>query len=84
MTWRGENAIQFGGALRPEKAANESALAKTMFEEWMASSGHRAIMLKNLNDIQVALGIGIGVDDYQGSTRSGVTIGMLMLGQLKP
>jgi uncharacterized protein YabE (DUF348 family) len=72
--WRGENALQLGSALS----------AYSLFNEWMNSAGHKAVMMKNLDNLQVAVGIGLNDKAIETTFRNGVTVAMLELVQPKP
>ncbi|HFU3788125.1 TPA: G5 domain-containing protein [Streptococcus suis] len=82
--WRGENALQLGAALGASKASDEARLANSLFSEWMRSAGHKAVMMKNLDNLQVAVGIGINDKAIESTFRNGVTVAMLELVQPKP
>lgn len=82
--WRGENALQLGTALSASKASDESSIANSLFNEWMNSSGHKAVMMKNLDNLQVAVGIGLNDKAIETTFRNGVTVAMLELVQPKP
>lgn len=82
--WRGENALQLGTALSASKASDESSIANSLFNEWMNSSGHKAVMMKNLDNLQVAVGIGLNDKAIETTFRNGVTVAMLELIQPKP
>lgn len=82
--WRGENALQFGTALTARMAANETELASDLFDEWMRSAGHKAVMMKNLDDLQVAVGIGLNDKAIETTFNQGVTVAMLELVEPKP
>ncbi|HEL1584990.1 TPA: G5 domain-containing protein [Streptococcus suis] len=82
--WRGENALQFGTALTARMAANETELASDLFDEWMRSAGHKAVMMKNLDNLQVAVGIGLNDKAIETTFNQGVTVAMLELVEPKP
>lgn len=82
--WRGENALQLGAALSAYSAIDESSIANSLFNEWMNSSGHKAVMMKNLDNLQVAVGIGLNDKAIETTFRNGVTVAMLELIQPKP
>ncbi|HEM2793031.1 TPA: G5 domain-containing protein [Streptococcus suis] len=82
--WRGENAIQLGTALSASKASDEVRLANGLFSEWMRSAGHKAVMMKNLDNLQVAVGIGLSDKAIETTFRDGVTVAMLELVEPKP
>ncbi|HFI0292416.1 TPA: G5 domain-containing protein [Streptococcus suis] len=82
--WRGENALQFGTALTARMAANETELASDLFDDWMRSAGHKAVMMKNLDNLQVAVGIGLNDKAIETTFNQGVTVAMLELVQPKP
>ncbi|WP_029175747.1 G5 domain-containing protein [Streptococcus suis] len=82
--WRGENALQLGTALTARMAANETELASDLFDEWMRSAGHKAVMMKNLDDLQVAVGIGLNDKAIETTFNQGVTVAMLELVEPKP
>lgn len=82
--WRGENALQLGSALSAYSAIDESSIANSLFNEWMNSSGHKAVMMKNLDNLQVAVGIGLNDKAIETTFRNGVTVAMLELIQPKP
>ncbi|WP_105150014.1 G5 domain-containing protein [Streptococcus suis] len=82
--WRGENALQLGTALSASKASDEVRVANSLFSEWMRSAGHKAVMMKNLDNLQVAVGIGLSDKAIETTFRDGVTVAMLELVQPKP
>ncbi|NQI33305.1 LPXTG cell wall anchor domain-containing protein [Streptococcus suis] len=82
--WRGENAYQLGTALSAYSAINEIHLANSLFTGWMESEGHKAVMMKNLDNLQVAVGIGLNDKAIEGTFNQGVTVAMLELVQPKP
>ncbi|HEL2278368.1 TPA: G5 domain-containing protein [Streptococcus suis] len=82
--WRGENALQLGTALSASKASDEIRVANSLFDEWMRSAGHKAVMMKNLDNLQVAVGIGLNDKAIETTFRDGVTVAMLELVQPKP
>ncbi|HFR3894711.1 TPA: G5 domain-containing protein [Streptococcus suis] len=82
--WRGENALQLGTALSAYSAIDESHIANSLFNEWMNSAGHKAVMMKNLDNLQVAVGIGLNDKAIETTFRSGVTVAMLELVEPKP
>ncbi|HFI0101431.1 TPA: G5 domain-containing protein [Streptococcus suis] len=82
--WRGENALQLGTALTARMAANETELASDLFNEWMRSAGHKAVMMKNLDNLQVAVGIGLNDKAIETTFNQGVTVAMLELVEPKP
>ncbi|HEP1805960.1 TPA: G5 domain-containing protein [Streptococcus suis] len=82
--WRGENALQMGAALSAYSAINESRIANNLFTEWMNSAGHKAVMMKNLDNLQVAVGIGLNDKAIETTFRNGVTVAMLELVEPKP
>lgn len=82
--WRGENALQLGSALSAYSAIDESRIANSLFNEWMNSSGHKAVMMKNLDNLQVAVGIGLNDKAIETTFRNGVTVAMLELVEPKP
>ncbi|HEM5503532.1 LPXTG cell wall anchor domain-containing protein [Streptococcus suis] len=82
--WRGENALQMGSSLSAYSAINESRIANNLFTEWMNSAGHKAVMMKNLDNLQVAVGIGLSDKAIESTFRNGVTVAMLELIQPKP
>lgn len=82
--WRGENALQLGSALSAYNAINESRIANSLFTEWMNSAGHKAVMMKNLDNLQVAVGIGLNDKAIETTFRNGVTVAMLELVEPKP
>ncbi|MDE1695059.1 G5 domain-containing protein [Streptococcus suis] len=82
--WRGENSDQLGTALSASKASNEVYIANTLFSTWMRSAGHKAVMMKDLNNLQVAVGIGLSDKAIESTFRNGVTVAMLELIQPKP
>ncbi|CYV57201.1 G5 domain-containing protein [Streptococcus suis] len=75
--WRGENALQLGSALSAYSAIDESSIANSLFNEWMNSAGHKAVMMKNLDNLQVAVGIGLNDKAIETTFRNGVTVAML-------
>ena len=79
MGWRGENALQIGESLGVKQAANEVVLAQNLFNQWMNSDGHRAVMMRNETGIEVAVGIGFGAKAYDTTLEDGVTVAMLEL-----
>ncbi|MFX3887528.1 G5 domain-containing protein [Streptococcus suis] len=82
--WRGENALQLGTALSASKASDEVRVANSLFSEWMRSAGHKAVMMKNLDNLQVAVGIGLNDKAIETTFRDGVTVAMLELVEPKP
>ncbi|MGU8062779.1 G5 domain-containing protein [Streptococcus suis] len=82
--WRGENALQLGSALSAYSAIDESSIANSLFNEWMNSAGHKAVMMKNLDNLQVAVGIGLNDKAIETTFRNGVTVAMLELVEPKP
>ncbi|HFR3653355.1 TPA: G5 domain-containing protein [Streptococcus suis] len=82
--WRGENALQMGAALSAYSAIDESDIANGLFTEWMNSAGHKAVMMKNLDNLQVAVGIGLNDKAIETTFRNGVTVAMLELVEPKP
>ncbi|HHT7719953.1 TPA: G5 domain-containing protein [Streptococcus suis] len=82
--WRGENALQLGSALSAYSAIDESRIANSLFNEWMNSAGHKAVMMKNLDNLQVAVGIGLNDKAIETTFRNGVTVAMLELVEPKP
>ncbi|HFI0419619.1 TPA: G5 domain-containing protein [Streptococcus suis] len=82
--WRGENGLQLGTALTARMAANETELASDLFSEWMRSAGHKAVMMKNLDNLQVAVGIGLNDKAIETTFNQGVTVAMLELVEPKP
>ncbi|HEP1815636.1 TPA: G5 domain-containing protein [Streptococcus suis] len=82
--WRGENALQMGSSLSAYSAINESRIANNLFTEWMNSAGHKAVMMKNLDNLQVAVGIGLSDKAIESTFRNGVTVAMLELVEPKP
>ncbi|CYV33464.1 LPXTG cell wall anchor domain-containing protein [Streptococcus suis] len=82
--WRGENALQLGTALSASKASDEIRVANSLFDEWMRSAGHKAVMMKNMDNLQVAVGIGLNDKAIENTFRDGVTVAMLELVQPKP
>lgn len=82
--WRGENALQMGSSLSAYSAINESRIANNLFTEWMNSAGHKAVMMKNLDNLQVAVGIGLNDKAIETTFRNGVTVAMLELVEPKP
>ncbi|MGQ7470702.1 G5 domain-containing protein [Streptococcus suis] len=82
--WRGENALQMGSSLSAYSAINESRIANNLFDEWMRSAGHKAVMMKNLDDLQVAVGIGLNDKAIETTFNQGVTVAMLELVEPKP
>ncbi|HHT7733622.1 TPA: G5 domain-containing protein [Streptococcus suis] len=82
--WRGENALQMGAALSAYSAIDESDIANGLFTEWMNSAGHKAVMMKNLDDLQVAVGIGLNDKAIETTFNQGVTVAMLELVEPKP
>ena len=82
--WRGENALQLGSSLSASNAIDESRIANNLFTEWMNSAGHKAVMMKNLDNLQVAVGIGLNDKAIETTFRNGVTVAMLELVQPKP
>ncbi|HFI0150589.1 TPA: G5 domain-containing protein, partial [Streptococcus suis] len=84
QAWRGENALQMGTGLRARSASNEIELADDLFSIWMRSEGHKAIMMKNLDNLQVAVGIGLNDKAIETTFNQGVTVAMLELVQPKP
>ncbi|HEM5051151.1 TPA: G5 domain-containing protein [Streptococcus suis] len=82
--WRGENALQMGSSLSAYSAINESRIANNLFTEWMNSAGHKAVMMKNLDNLQVAVGIGLNDKAIETTFNQGVTVAMLELVEPKP
>ncbi|HEM6242959.1 TPA: G5 domain-containing protein [Streptococcus suis] len=82
--WRGENALQMGSSLSAYSAINESRIANNLFTEWMNSADHKAVMMKNLDNLQVAVGIGLNDKAIETTFRNGVTVAMLELVEPKP
>ncbi|MFM0842285.1 G5 domain-containing protein [Streptococcus suis] len=82
--WRGENALQLGTALSASKASDEVRVANSLFSEWMRSAGHKAVMMKNLDNLQVAVGIGLSDKAIETTFNQGVTVAMLELVEPKP
>ncbi|HHT7794674.1 TPA: G5 domain-containing protein [Streptococcus suis] len=82
--WRGENALQMGAALSAYSAIDEIDIANGLFTEWMNSAGHKAVMMKNLDNLQVAVGIGLNDKAIETAFRNGVTVAMLELVEPKP
>ncbi|MBY5025009.1 G5 domain-containing protein [Streptococcus suis] len=82
--WRGENALQLGTALSASKASDEIRVANSLFDEWMRSAGHKAVMMKNLDNLQVAVGIGLNDKAIETTFNQGVTVAMLELVEPKP
>ncbi|HFR3749062.1 TPA: G5 domain-containing protein [Streptococcus suis] len=82
--WRGENALQLGSALSAYSAIDESRIANSLFTEWMNSASHKAVMMKDLDNLQVAVGIGLSDKAIESTFRNGVTVAMLELIQPKP
>ncbi|MGQ7662302.1 G5 domain-containing protein [Streptococcus suis] len=82
--WRGENALQLGTALSASKASDEVRVANSLFSEWMRSAGHKAVMMKNLDNLQVAVGIGLNDKAIETTFNQGVTVAMLELVEPKP
>lgn len=82
--WRGENAYQLGTALSAYSAINEIHLANSLFTGWMESEGHKAVMMKDLDNLQVAVGIGLNDKAIETTFRNGVTVAMLELVEPKP
>ena len=82
--WRGENALQLGSALSAYSAIDESRIANSLFNEWMNSAGHKAVMMKNLDNLQVAVGIGLNDKAIETTFQNGVTVAMLELVEPKP
>ncbi len=82
--WRGENALQMGAALSAYSAIDEIDIANGLFTEWMRSAGHKAVMMKNLDDLQVAVGIGLNDKAIETTFNQGVTVAMLELVEPKP
>ena len=82
--WRGENSLQLGSALSAYSAIDERRIANSLFNEWMNSAGHKAIMMKNLDNLQVAVGIGLNDKAIETTFQNGVTVAMLELVQPKP
>ncbi len=82
--WRGENALQLGTALSASKASDEIRVANSLFDEWMRSAGHKAVMMKNMDNLQVAVGIGLNDKAIENTFRDGVTVAMLELVEPKP
>ncbi|HEM4387571.1 TPA: G5 domain-containing protein [Streptococcus suis] len=82
--WRGENALQMGAALSAYSAIDEIDIANGLFTEWMNSAGHKAVMMKNLDNLQVAVGIGLNDKAIETTFRNGVTVAMLELVEPKP
>lgn len=81
--WRGENALQWR-VLSAERVSNEIELADSLFNEWMRSAGHKAVMMKPYSNLQVAVGIGLNDKGIETTYRNGVTVAMLELIQPKP
>ncbi|MEW4355224.1 G5 domain-containing protein [Streptococcus pneumoniae] len=81
MTWRAENAVQLGASLSARSAANEAKVAEKLFSQWIKSPSHKAAMMKRLDNIQVAVGVGLGAKSIEPVFSSGVTIGILELVQ---
>ncbi|WP_105120117.1 G5 domain-containing protein [Streptococcus suis] len=77
--WRGENALQLGSALSAYSAIDESRIANSLFTEWMNSASHKAVMMKDLDNLQVAVGIGLNDKAIDTTFRNGVTVAMLEL-----
>ncbi|HEM4952761.1 TPA: G5 domain-containing protein [Streptococcus suis] len=82
--WRGENALQMGSSLSAYSAINESRIGNNLFTEWMNSAGHKAVMMKNLDNLQVAVGIGLNDKAIETTFNQGVTVAMLELVEPKP
>ncbi|WP_105147132.1 G5 domain-containing protein [Streptococcus suis] len=82
--WRGENALQMGSSLSAYSAINESRIANNLFTEWMNSADHKAVMMKNLDNLQVAVGIGLNDKAIETTFNQGVTVAMLELVEPKP
>ncbi|MGO0040349.1 G5 domain-containing protein [Streptococcus suis] len=82
--WRGENALQMSSSLSAYSAINESRIANNLFTEWMNSAGHKAVMMKNLDNLQVAVGIGLNDKAIETTFNQGVTVAMLELVEPKP
>ncbi|HFI0632025.1 TPA: G5 domain-containing protein [Streptococcus suis] len=82
--WRGENGLQLGSALSAYSAIDESRIANNLFSEWMRSAGHKAVMMKNLDNLQVAVGIGLNDKAIETTFNQGVTVAMLELVEPKP
>ncbi|MDW8767840.1 G5 domain-containing protein [Streptococcus suis] len=82
--WRGENALQLGSALSAYSAIDESRIANSLFTEWMNSASHKAVMMKDLDNLQVAVGIGLNDKAIDTTFRNGVTVAMLELVEPKP
>lgn len=82
--WRGENALQMGAALSAYSAIDESDIANGLFTEWMNSAGHKTVMMKKLDNLQVAVGIGLNDKAIETTFRNGVTVAMLELVEPKP
>ncbi|MGU7960700.1 G5 domain-containing protein [Streptococcus suis] len=82
--WRGENALQMGAALSAYSAIDEIDIANGLFTEWMNSAGHKAVMMKNLDNLQVAVGIGLNDKAIETTFNQGVTVAMLELVEPKP
>ncbi|HEL1547256.1 TPA: G5 domain-containing protein [Streptococcus suis] len=84
QAWRGENALQLGSALSAYSAIDESRIANSLFTEWMNSASHKAVMMKDLDNLQVAVGIGLNDKAIDTTFRNGVTVAMLELVEPKP
>ncbi|NRG68359.1 LPXTG cell wall anchor domain-containing protein [Streptococcus suis] len=82
--WRGENALQMGSALSAYSAIDESRIANNLFTEWMRSADHKDVMMKDLDNLQVAVGIGLNDKAIETSFNQGVTVAMLELVEPKP
>ncbi|MGV3303186.1 G5 domain-containing protein [Streptococcus suis] len=82
--WRGENALQLGSALSAYSAIDESRIANSLFTEWMNSASHKAVMMKDLDNLRVAVGIGLNDKAIDTTFRNGVTVAMLELVEPKP
>lgn len=78
------NALQLGTVLSAGKASDEIRVANSLFDEWMRSAGHKAVMMKNLDNLQVAVGIGLNDKAIENTFRDGVTVAMLELVEPKP
>ncbi|MGQ7380206.1 G5 domain-containing protein [Streptococcus suis] len=81
--WRGENALEWG-LLRVGSISNEVELANDLFSEWISSSGHKAVMMKDLDNLQVAVGVGLNDRGIGGRSNQGLTVAMLELVEPRP
>lgn len=84
VIWQGENSLQLGRAIDGFRASNEAKLAQTLFRNWMDSSGHRRLMMRD-GDYYMAVSVAMGSKTYGASQDdAGVTIAILQMAKLRP